>query len=397
MEMFFKLGYNSFQKNKIINSFIILEITLAMIISIIMTSSILSRFKYYTPFKDYFESKGVFSVFGSAINNDYPIISTGYFKNSLKKVESIAGCYSPWLDSKEFSFNYISYDDEIINKFIPSLANGRWINNTPEVCEAVISPNNENIKVGDTINLFYDNKEVPIKIVGMLNNNAKIVGISGMFGSEYDEKFNYNSFYSTYNTEFEGKPLLIVSKNMSNIGYQVSYPALIKYSDDITEKEIEENHKILSSIQQGFLLGENMEVIKENSKADLFREMLTLLPIIISVISLTIISSISVSALSTKKQLRNYTIYYICGSRWKNCVLINACQSLITIAYATLGTIVTIAVIIRTGLSEKFIFTINPTTIFFSSLILIVYFLISMILPVLIIRKTTPVTILKKN
>ncbi len=395
--MFFKLGYNSFQKNKIINTFIILEITLAMIISIIMTSSILSRFKYYTPFKDYFESKGVFSSFSFATNNNYPIISTGYFKNSLKKVESIAGCYSTDLYSKEFSFNYISYDDEIVNKFIPSLSEGRWIDNTPEVCEAVISPNNENIKVGDTINLTSGDNKIPIKIVGMLNNNAKIAGISGFFGNEFNDKLNYNSFYGTYNVEFEENPLLIVSKNMKNIGYNVSYPALIKYSDDITEKEIEENHKILSSIQQGFLLGENMEVIRENSKADLFREMLTLLPIIISVISLTIISSISVSALSTKKQLRNYTIYYICGSRWKNCVLINACQSLITIAYATLGTIVTIAVIIRTGLSEKFIFTINPTTIFFSSLILIVYFLISMILPVLIIRKTTPVTILKKN
>ena len=81
-------------------------------------------------------------------------------------------------------FVSMAYDREIIDRHTPELSEGIWLNSISEdadYIEAVISQNNYNIKVGDTIfmnNIFYEYPEklIKIKIVGVLEDNARIVG-----------------------------------------------------------------------------------------------------------------------------------------------------------------------------------------------------------------------------
>lgn len=133
-----------------------------------------------------------------------------------------------------------------------------------------------------------------------------------------------------------------------------------------------------------------------NSMAYLYTQVYNLLPIIIVLMLLTIVSSISSSALSTKKRLKDYSIYYICGLRWRQCVFINMIESATLAVISIIISCALLALSQFTALSDYVKIIWNPISIASLLCIVILYILMSMLMPILIIGKNTPKQILTK-
>ena len=136
--------------------------------------------------------------------------------------------------------------------------------------------------------------------------------------------------------------------------------------------------------------------MKANSRNYIFSQIYTLFPILICILILTLISAVSISALSAKNQLKNYAVYYICGLKWKQCVMINFYSSLVSVIFSFIMSIIPIFVMKLTGAGETVI-DFGIWQFISCVLIMLLYIILSLILPISIIGKNTPNQILKSN
>ena len=169
---------------------------------------------------------------------------------------------------------------------------------------------------------------------------------------------------------------------------------LIKYNSNITEENKIQNIDKISSY--GEMMYYDMKSLNKNSKQYLFKQIYDLLPIVFCLAMLILISNISDNALSTRKNLKNYAIYYINGLQWKHCIFINLIQSAIISGISVLLSSVIIFTIQNTSLKNTITIIINPYTIVSVLALIILYILISMIMPAIIIGKNTPKQILTR-
>lgn len=393
------------------NIITILQIAAVFVIMATMVSAVCIRYQCYTPFRDYFEGNGLLCKFSveAYTGNLYDVFDvvedTNELASYLNKPKKIAACHhiSAYgeINNQIFNIKGLSYDDEIINQYTPELQSGRWISTNKEtnMIEAVISQNDYGWNVGDVIKIVMLNTETAVtrdvKIVGMLKENTKI---PGLFLPRL-ETDTYNLFYYPYNYEYEEIPVLLFSysqlSNLENAPLQGIYSsALILYDDSVSSTEIEQDQQVLSKM--GCVFSTDLKELDKNSKDYLHRQIYNLLPIIIVLLVLVIVSSISSSALSTRKRLRDYAIYYVMGLQWQQCVIINLLQSIIIIALSFAISIVFVAVLQYTNLSDLFYILWNKYLILSFIGVTFFYLIISMIMPLLIISNTTPKQILTK-
>lgn len=412
-----KTALMDFKKNIAMNILTMLEMITTIIIMIVMLSSFLLRYEYYKPFKDVFRSNGIYCDFVARANTQLEAPSLKTFLSDedifpyLHSPENIIACNSIMglTVYDENSQEYINvdnraYNDEYIKRYSPKLKAGRWLNTSDKATEieAVVSKNDYGWKTGDKIKVSFFNLPeqliTEITIVGELENGIKIGGGSTI----HDNSPNYNLMFSTYDFEIEDrKPLLLFSsqyvKNFDapiDIVLGLYNGVLITYPDSVTEEELIEDKKTLSTL--GSAYSETLSVMEKNNWEYLNEQLYNLLPVIIVILILTFISSISNTALSTYRRLHDYAVYYINGLQWKHCIIINLIQSLIiSIISAIIG--------LSSMLFVKFTPFSNNISIVWSSwsfvavlALIAVYLCISMIMPIIIIGKSTPKQILTR-
>ncbi|MCD8187470.1 MAG: hypothetical protein LUD57_02420 [Ruminococcus sp.] len=297
------------------------------------------------------------------------------------------------------SQKFISYDDKFVEMFTPELESGNWFDldrPVQDVIPVVVSQNNYGLKVGDVITfidpLFYN--EVTAEIIGVLKDNTKIIDMS----SSYSENVDYRYLYRNYKFESEEKTLFItMQRDVADTGLltQLNGNVIIKYNDYTSEETIAENYSKLG--QMTTLYSTNGSIIKEGSLDYIFSQIYNLMPIFICVFILTLVGAISTSALSAKRQLRNYAVYYICGLKWKQCAVINLFSSLICILISFALSIIAAFIAKATGILGDTVISLGVWQILGCVVIMIIYVLFSIILPLNIIGNNTPNKILKSN
>ena len=402
-----KLAIKQLKMHFLMNIIILIQLVAILFISILVTSTVVSRFNYYNPFKDYFNQKGLYLELENIkqIDSNVLIESSKELEKYLKKANVIS-YYNVWLNyevnNQNMEYSTVAYDQEIIDRYQPELESGRWLqesdNDTSEI-EVVISNNKEGVKVGDIINgtdvysLQPDNK-VKIKVVGILKDSTLIYGHS----DKYKEKFDYEMLYRNYNLEFEDKPIVLMSKedidermkeqDNYSIERMLSGTTLITYDKDITDEEIEYNENYIYTHSSPFHF-EDLPEMNKNSIDYIFSQIYSLLPIVCSVFILTLISSLSTNAIAAKKELKNFSIFYICGLRWKQCILVNVFSSIYLLFGSMIITILCLVFCLKFEIISKSIVSVGPYQLLVCLGISIIYILCSVILPYKIIGDNT--------
>lgn len=414
----FKTALLNFKKKFAMNLLIILEMTTAMIVFAVMISSILIRYTYYEPLKDLFESNGYFALLRFEYENKEKnnLVHGAELGDYIGNPEKVISTSTPVIWSIP-SENYdslpicMSYSDEAIERFPPKLKNGRWLNTSDkaEGIEVVISDNPFGWEVGDTLELcFYGGGDnyYPAKIVGEIEKDAKIFGL----GTRLDKEHDFNLCYSVYDYDYEEVPLMLFSSEYLDtveVPLDVDPPAeivqhpggvhLIVYDSDTSPDVLKEGQRMLGEMAEiGSAYTETFETLEPNSRKYLYMQVYNLLPIIISILILTFVSSVSSTAISTRERLRAYSIFYICGLRWDQCIWINMIQSAVISVISLVLAFAGMFVIGFTPLGEMV--TIVWSGWLFAAAIglAILYMLVSMLMPVIIIRKSSPKEILTR-
>ena len=409
--MLFKLGLKNLKHNRIMNFLITLQMTVTYIILICIISTIISRFNYYNPIKEFFNNRGFFYNIQYGINPDtgMTLRCTDELYDLIEGENGIAAEYNVWLEYREGKVNndddnnfmssdhFISYDNIYAAIYTPELAAGNWFDlesPSQEIVPVVVSQNNYNFKVGETISLYCFDSEIKAKIIGILKDDTKIIDTS--FNSK--DSIDYRNFYRNYQFEREEKTAFIMlQKDLldKNVVMQLNGNVFVTYPSSVSDEVINTGDKKMKQLQ--VMCTATTEEMKENSLKHIFTQIYDLIPICICIIILTLVGAISTSALSAKHQLKNYSIYYICGLRWKQCSLINLFSSLICVIISFTLSIIFTIIAYKANILGNTVIELGSWQIFGCIILSLLYLFLSLVLPISIIGRNTPNQVLKAN
>lgn len=417
-----KTAWNEFRKNIVMNIFIVLQVAVSLVITAVMISTISIRSQYYTPFKDIFTSNGMFLKFTSSPNFDtsqmniYDFLDNDDILSECPDAENIYSCYNlfGYIDSFNSGESYMfqSYDNEWIKRYEPEMAEGRWLTSSvsSNQIEVVVSENDYGVNVGDVLSFTAFNypEEVKFtgKVVGVFKDNAKVIG-----GYLYDygsADMNFNSLYYPFNHQIEGQIAILASHtaiqnitNDSELMFDTDYAVqpisssvIITYPDDVSSEQIEADKEKL--LQYGYANAVTLDELNDNSIEYLLEKAEMFFPIIIILFILASVSSISSSALIARKNLKNYALYYVSGLQWKHCSAVNLLHSIISLILSVFSALVVLLIIPHTGFADTIRIIWSWYIIMAFAILILLQLIISMIMPLIIIGRSTPKQILTK-
>lgn len=402
----FKTALANLKKNKITSLLLVIEMTAAVFTAAVMISSILIKYSYYEPFKDLFQSKGFMSnmwIIETTSNGDNMIhgdMIAKYIGNPPKMIATsrvqIFG-----LPEGEIA---LSYNDELLKRYSPKLKCGRWLNTSEkaEKIEVVVSDNPYGWKTGDTVTFdFYGDGTAPVEaeIVGEIENGSKIFGLPGNLSHGVREKSedNFELCYEPFDYEYEEQTLLLFSTAYLDSAENPAASAKIiqicqgthffVYDESTSAETIERDKQRLSDLAG--IHGANhfdLDMLERNNRQYLRSEAYDMLPIIIVILILTFAGSISGSALSARERLRDYSVFCICGLRWRQCAAVNLIQSAMI---AAAGLALAFAAMLGAPLVKTVTIVWNWRLPAAALGVTALFMAVSMIMPLLIIGKST--------
>ncbi|MBQ9314736.1 MAG: hypothetical protein IJ220_07095 [Clostridia bacterium] len=397
------------KRHIIMNIITFIELTVSIILVCIMVSAVMIRYKYYEPFADMYSSSGIYCEFSQAsvngsnytsmeelLGNDdiFPYLSSPEQIVSTNKVMAF-----PMIENENVPCYSYSYNDELINRYRPELSSGNWfkITKTDDMLNAVVSENEYGWKVGDTIPVHFACKGwdgiIEVKIIGELEENTKLPGISHNHTGEN----NSNMFFSSFDYDEEKVPLLLFSYSQlkSKDVFQSLNSAIIKYTKNTDTKTLADDQKTIASFGSPFSI--KLSELNENSIEYFKIQVYNYLPIIIVVMVLTLVSSISITAISARRRLHDYGIYYVCGLKWKSCSFVNLYYSLILGILSLIIALLLMRFTDSIPLLGQMTILLNIWTIVAVIAVMITFIVGSMIMPLIIIRNNTPKEILTRG
>ncbi len=405
--MYFKMAWRAFRKNLFMRGIIILQITVAFFCIACVSSIGIYFYNYYSNFKAYFNANGImYHMENILLDNYMPAEDSEVIEQQLKKT-SVISCYTPWVTYKdrqenEAEFYSLAYDKEFIEGFTPELSAGRWLDYTrgDGIVEAVISADAYNLQVGDTLTMYDIYMQQPdcaltVEIVGEISDGERIVGYTNNIRNPV---YDYQGVYCDFYPEQEEMPIILLSIDNINTGMAIKENHSIErmmtglmfviFSPDITQEEQIYNERFLATYVRTMEKAD-MHEIKQNSFTSIKERMLAIFPIFLCVFILTVISATVSCAITVKRQMKDYTIYSICGMQWNKSIIITILDCLYT---AAIGTVLCV-ILIKAGQSLSwFQNTMLDIGIFqFLSIaaVTIFYILISAIMPYALIKGTS--------
>ena len=127
-----------------------------------------------------------------------------------------------------------------------------------------------------------------------------------------------------------------------------------------------------------------------NNQKYVTEEIARILPLMVCIFILLIVSTVSLNGLSVKSQLKSFSIYYILGAKWRQCITINFISSIITSVIAIIIAATAANVINLMGLWSFTVVQFGTVQLLSCLIVIIINLLASLILPIAIIKSNTP-------
>ncbi len=260
---------------------------------------------------------------------------------------------------------------------------------------AIVSNENSIYKVGDITNFYFsipnsnEMKNIKIKIVGVLKKPSYVLNLMnrGNLGStdifenissEYTGEITFiieESQLKTLGIEFYKQPTdIIIYKDISN-------------SSDIFSLETHLRNLGLVISKQQFLetTDDSFSWVKNQY-----------LPKLYFTVIVALATMIATSIINTEKSVRSMQIFFLCGSRWKDCLLISLSNSFIITLFAGLPAFLMFFTSYKLNLSLFGSSYASYRTYFCCGLVLTLFFIISTISSLLILKYNNPQKIIFK-
>ncbi len=385
----------------IMKVFEVIQLAAVLTMMVLIVSAILSRYDLYLPFEKYFEREGFMVIATDPMTYD-------------KDLEEYAGsddminCQITSRVIGDVDFGGIAYDDEFIESYAPPLEEGVWLSDSDDTYEkngyipAVITSCGGRYKVGDVLSQDYDiynsvsnsteTVTAKFKIIGVLKDKVNIASYVLDKPMEYGD---CRDIFNVFSDSFEENDWLLTRLSDEYAFFKSSsvvWGTQFVFYDGESDEQLEQHkNKLLEKFKVMPL-----EDVKKGSMQYIYEQMYTLFPIAVCIFILTIISTVSISAIYTKRQLRNYAIFYICGARWRTCALRSLKNSAITCGIASILAAV-VLIIGKLTLLKETVISFGIWHFAVCALVIILYLALSMIMPLAIIGSNQPKEVLKED
>ena len=404
--MLLKTALKNLKRSPIMNMICLVQLTAVFLIAAVMTSTMSVRYRTYAPLEKYLSQRGIFAFYNSYLfgavkpggDLDYDAVFSVEELQQYMNAEKAVTVRSNYVVSGEIINDIFIYDDETV-KWNPGIERGKWLSTNADELEIVISDGVFGLDIGDEAEFMlppYNCPGVTVKarVVGVLREDARLLGERSYIDNS---DFSYRNLSNPLYKHPSDNGVICMSNSELNRFFPEAYEQPVKavffMYGDASEDVIEEAIKTADSMRATEIL--RLEQINKNSRSYLRDELLKLLPIVIMLMILVIVSSVSISAIAARRRLKDYAKYYVLGLQWKQCAVVNLFQSLITGAAALLISIAALFAVSLTPLSQTITIIVNSWLVFALLGILALYLVFSMIMPLLMLRSTTPKALLQ--
>lgn len=350
--MYIRLAVKEKEKHTKLFLFITLQLAITFIVSICCVSVLEKQYERYDSLKVLFDRDGWFVNTSLGVRVPEGDMGTGktgreILEKYLKRTDivctySILGDFLQ--DSNVLEIESIAYDKEFIENMKPSIAEGRWLNsggNNGEEIEGVISQNYYGLGVGDIINLVpyfanNTNQVIPIKIVGVLSENAEIIKMNYSA-----DMVSFNNFISNMEQQ-EDTVLILQQEDIMKLSEgweqlkEVLWPQgllFIQYNEGITDGE----KKIYEEFIDNHIetkIKEPLMTVKQKSVSYVKEQISEILPVCVIFLVMTMMSTVCVGVLAAKQNAKDLYIVRIVGVDKGGCILIQLLTHLLILCEA---------------------------------------------------------------
>lgn len=400
------LGFNIFYRNIILNLILIVQLTVAIGLINMTLGQVNARYLTLTYFEPFAAEKGVYFM-PSIIDMLAGHVQTD---DTTEKHEILAELADVKIISTVYSYNFVKdgallravgYDSFTADRIRFALRKGTWFTGyAAEEGEVpvVVSSESKGLKLGQSIPVgFYRHasKEKPliqIKVVGVLkpppyllryNTGGNVISCNDIF-ERHNESFH------------EGPVLLFENSALAEQGRpefaREDVYNIVFFSESISEADYQKNIAILSN--HGFV--QTLDQMHSLGRKEIDDSIKSMLPYIIGILSIAIVGIVSLNILNTFLHIKTFAIYYLCGSRWKNCFYISLGYSL-WIVLLSLGLLLAgFYLSVITGNIYTMDLFIAPNNVLLTGGVYLAVTLLSLLAPYQIIKKASPVEIIRE-
>lgn len=435
--MFFLLGWKDLKRTKAINLLVILLLVVVFLTAISIVSAVEEKFKKYAILSEYLNKNGIYleslhlaKELSEDEQKEYTDGRTNILlenENDLREylpdvraVLSVEEVWEPIVVGKDVKLSGIwCYSSEITKSLSPDMENGRWFQESDmnsDMLKAVVTYNEGDLKVGDvvTIGNGLTDAEQQVEIIGVIKDNESLYN-TDIMSSKYED---YRDCYYTYNYEAEERGIVMIVAdeqilngeergqfiyfnsriNSAKNGFprQMGGPTILIYDDGVSQEIINQDIDKLNKYSVIYA-ARPLSKINENSWDYILEEMHNYLPVFACVFLFVIIAAVSANAITVKKQLKNYAIYYMCGLPWKNCARISLSVACITSGIAFGMVVFSILFLKLTGTIADIALKLGPVQLITCAVIILCYVLLAWSIPLGIVRNTSAKEIMTNN
>ncbi|MCM1524758.1 MAG: hypothetical protein NC120_09905 [Ruminococcus sp.] len=367
----------------------VLQIVIVLLLFNSIIASYNGRYVLYKPYEKMLSANGYyFSMLNGAVN---------YEEHISLSFNELKGDYNffTFLDvtpkiSENSHIRLIVTDDTFYEHLQLPLRKGRYKNK--EDVYGVISCNTA-YHTGDKLNL-YDCNGV-ISICGELTNPTYRPNLN-----HWENEADINIFYKKYSIEQMIEPFIIMPmsafrklENNINETAAMECGGIIYYTANYSKDEHEYNKEVLSSE----IIIEELSDIQARSIEYLNKDLKKFMPIAIIALIVALIGVIYNTAIYTLKQMKIYSIYYLCGMTWKQALKFSFNNNVILIGIAVMLILIIILVLHFAGMFSVLGFVIELNNVLISIILISITMLLSIIIPITIIKSNSPVDLLRRN
>lgn len=407
---YLRYGCLSISKNILFTFIMVLEVVALLVTTNVTIGSANNKSVLTRPFDDIVNKEGYYCFFEPMWETQEEATEFYGLFNKLKSATIIS--------SDQIDANKI-VDDDIFFKYSMPLQSGSWPKTaTDEQGRPYVVVSPDYIKnVGETITTDGVGECV---ISGVLTEVTYIPAFT-----IYNEENVVTSFYRSadYTVAIEaikaGSSNELKYSDSAIIMAKSAYKALndnkditylncfITYDDNISKADMEYNKGIMKQITE--FQKEHADFypiaptftplsqIKDSMDTYVTNSYINILPIIFVVAAIVLIGLIGSVAINTVTQIRNYGIYFLCGSKWSDCFKISLANISIILLFSGVlsGVLLYCSKFINLNYLIGQVYEWN--NLYISLGVILAMMLLALIIPFGIIRFTSPVEVIKSK
>ncbi len=419
--MLWKIACKNISSRKVVYCIIFLLLSIITITVLVLASAAGVKLKKYASVAKYFSQNGIMiksEYLQSAYDDQMYLIRDEKEMMDqfpiVKEMLTVTQLWEVWITNRRMQATVWCYNKNVTELLDPAMAEGRWFDKSDyesDTLKAVAVYNEGVLSAGDVVTLKsgLDGATQEVEIIGVIENDESL------FYSTTDYR-DYRDCFSAYDYESEeGRVILILTdaqilggekdglfdvlnfRLSPYFGFQrlLSGETVIIFQDGATEEEIaafevelKQNSKITGIYP--------LSMLNKNSRQYIYEDVKKYLPIISCFFIFVLIAVSSAHIVSTKKNLENYAIFYMCGLSWKQCCAISFYTSVLLASASFVFLCVLYALLLAAGMMS--ILPLDTLLLFIGLILLIdaLFIAVSWIMPYLITKNTSAVRIMKQ-